>query len=476
MKISAAYIRVSDERQDEYSPDSQIKLIREYASRHDFVIPDKFVFYDDGISAKSTKGRERFNDMILIAEQKEPPFEAIIVWKFSRFARNEEDSILLKSRLRKNGVSVLSVSEPINEHDEYSGLIERIIEWDDAHYLRRLSQEVKRGMTEKASRGEPMSRQYGYDLIKKRLYPNSDADIVRDIFTSYANGEGVRKIAMRLGTEGVRTSRGNLPDNRWVEYILQNPVYIGKIRWSVSGKAASRRDYNNPGIVIADGTHEPIIDEKTWEIVQNKIDETKKAYGYYQRSEQQVEFMLKGLLRCSVCGATLCRLSTACPSVQCHNYAKGICRTSHCLSLNKASSAVIEALQKSVMRLDFNIVPVTTERKKKVIDYDKLIELENRKLQKIKEAYINGVDTIEEYAYNKERILHDIKLIEEDKSKNAEIPTHLNKEYAAKVSSVLTIITDNSFTESAKNLALRSIISKIVYDKQNKCLNLFFYA
>ena len=96
MKTAAAYIRVSDERQDEFSPDSQLKLIREYCKKNEIDLPDELVFYDDGISAKSTKNRTQFNNMIALAKQKEKPFQMILVWKFSRFARNQEESIVYK--------------------------------------------------------------------------------------------------------------------------------------------------------------------------------------------------------------------------------------------------------------------------------------------------------------------------------------------------------------------------------------------
>ena len=101
LKIGAAYIRVSDERQDEYSPDSQLKLIRKYAKNNDYIIPDEYIFYDDGISAKSTKKRVEFNRMISLAKSDDKPFETIFVWKFSRFARNQEESIVYKSLLKK---------------------------------------------------------------------------------------------------------------------------------------------------------------------------------------------------------------------------------------------------------------------------------------------------------------------------------------------------------------------------------------
>ena len=109
MKYAAAYIRVSDDRQDEYSPYSQLKLIRQYAKNNDYIVPDEYVFYDDGISGRSVKKRKAFNSMIGYAKSKEHPFDAILVWKFSRFARNQEESIVYKSMLRKINVAVISV-------------------------------------------------------------------------------------------------------------------------------------------------------------------------------------------------------------------------------------------------------------------------------------------------------------------------------------------------------------------------------
>ena len=79
LRIGAAYIRVSDERQDEYSPDSQLKKIREYAAKDGVTIPDEYVFYDDGISGKSVKKRDDFNRMIALAKEKTHPFDVIYV-------------------------------------------------------------------------------------------------------------------------------------------------------------------------------------------------------------------------------------------------------------------------------------------------------------------------------------------------------------------------------------------------------------
>lgn len=106
----AAYIRVSTEDQLEFSPDSQLKKIREYAGQHQITIPDDQIYVDEGISGRSAQKRPAFQQMIASARRRPAPFQVILVWKYSRFARNRQDSILYKSMLRKEcGVEVVSV-------------------------------------------------------------------------------------------------------------------------------------------------------------------------------------------------------------------------------------------------------------------------------------------------------------------------------------------------------------------------------
>ena len=64
MKTAAAYIRVSTEDQTEYSPASQLEKIREYAKKNGYILPDEYVFMDEGISGRHTQKRTAFNRMI----------------------------------------------------------------------------------------------------------------------------------------------------------------------------------------------------------------------------------------------------------------------------------------------------------------------------------------------------------------------------------------------------------------------------
>ncbi len=475
MKTAAAYIRVSTDDQIEYSPDSQLKILRDFAKKNDYILPDEYIFQDDGISGKDTKHRPAFNQMIALAKSDEHPIDTILVWKFSRFARNQEESIVIKNLLRKINVEVRSVSEPVDPDSAFGSLIERIIEWMDEYYLINLSGEVKRGMLERFSRGEIVTPpSYGYTVENGIYTPHPDeAPVIRRIFESYLAGNGLRRISSALGAEGIRTKRGNLPDNRWVEYILRNPVYIGKIRWSKEGKAASKRKYDDENILIIDGKHEPLIDIETWDAVQAKLDAQKKAYPRYQRSEQPADFMLKGLVRCNSCGSTLC-LAQRGIGMQCHSFARGKCQVSHYISLDKINKAVIEALEFAVTTMNFNIKPQRYKTSDAAgSDVEKLIAAEYRKLDRVKAAYENGTDTLDEYAANKSKIQATIKKLEAQRpqSKN----TFNKKNFAKKVNTVLKIVKDANSTEQAKNEALRSIIDHITLYRPETSIDITFY-
>lgn len=168
VKYAYGYIRVSTHDQEEISPDSQEHLLRDYAAKNNIVIIK--IFTDLGISGRKANKRPGFQEMIGLAKGDDHPVDQILVWKFSRFARNQEESIVYKSLLKKqHNVDVVSVSEPLSDNP-FGSLIERIIEWMDEYYSIRLSGEVLRGMKENAARGAFQgAAPFGYKTIDKTL-------------------------------------------------------------------------------------------------------------------------------------------------------------------------------------------------------------------------------------------------------------------------------------------------------------------
>lgn len=476
MKTAAAYIRVSDERQDEFSPDSQLKLIREYCLRNDIALPDELIFYDDGISAKSSKNRKQFNEMIALSKQKDKPFQLIVVWKFSRFARNQEESIVYKSLLKKNGVDVISVSEPISDNP-FGGLIERIIEWMDEYYLIRLSDEVRRGMTERAMRGLPnVAPPFGYRMVNGAyVVEENEAAVVRSIFDMFNNGMGMRAIALHLQSLGVKNQHGKSLTTLRIEYILNNPCYVGYLRWNPNGQSASRRIFNNPDDIVTKSTHTPLVSEETYRRTQELLEERKKSRQKYEREGFQVSvFALKGLVRCNTCGATLVYVKSA-NILQCHQYAKGVCPVSHGINLNTLNQMVAEALKQSLRTLSFPVEPeVQAAPAVPDLNFDALIRGEELRRERARQAYQAGIDSLNEYRGTKEKIEKQIELYQAQKKKAAEQAIDPGQ-FAKTVTNVLELFESPHVSEELKNKALKSVLRKIVFYKPEKRIELFFY-
>lgn len=481
MKIGAAYIRVSTEMQTELSPDSQLKLIKQYAKQHDIILNERFIFADDGISGRTAEKRPEFMRMIGVAKTKPKPFDVILVWKFSRFARNREDSIVYKSMLRKEcGIEVVSVSEPVGE-DKTSILIEALLEAMDEYYSINLAEEVKRGMLEKVSRGGiVVAPPFGY-RIKDGIYvpDEKEAPIVKMIFEKYLAGTGTRAIAAELNDLGVKTKAGNNFANRNIDYILTNPTYIGKLRWNTSGKATTSHSYRvTDSTVIVDGKHEPIIDREIFERTQKLWNSNKAKYPkHYQ--QRKTEYFFRGIARCSDCGATLVQLANG-KSLQCHNYSRGQCKVSHCISMNKLRETVIKALEADAERIgDLNFV----KPEKSQADSNKhdlileQIRKEKLKLDRVKAAYEDGIDTIDEYKANKLKITEKIKHLEEKNTaaENCGGSSEFNMEmFKKKLLEVRDTISRENVSPQDFNSALRECVGKIVFDRKRNQVSIFY--
>ena len=339
MKTGAAYIRVSTEEQAEYSPDSQLKQIKAYAKQHQIEIPPSCIFTDEGISGRTARARPQFLRMIAAAREQPKPFEVILLWKFSRFARNRQDSILYKSMLRKEcGIDVISITEPLSD-DPTSILIEALLEAMDEYYSLNLAEEVKRGMNERFSRGGAIcAPPFGYRMGAEGFeIAEEEAAWIRLIFNRFAEGASPASIAALLNREGVRTKRGGLFEPRSIRYFLANPVYSGYLR---------RLDPEIAAVKMA-GYPTPIISEALFSQVQERLSMDKKAAPGQRQTNGAANFMLKGLVRCSACGSTLTRTAGG-RALQCCSYTRGQCRESHYITLSVLNEAVLLQLQRDL--------------------------------------------------------------------------------------------------------------------------------
>lgn len=468
-KYGYGYVRVSTDKQEELSPDSQAKLLREYASKNNIILLE--IFYEIGISGRKAEKRPEFQRMISLAKSQEHPVDVILVWKYSRFARNQEESIVYKSLLKKqHNIDVISVSEPLVD-GPFGSLIERIIEWMDEYYSIRLSDEVLRGMKEKALRGGYQTVPcLGYKAIgngKPFVIDEAEYKIVSYIFERYdIYDEDYTKIARQLNNFGYQTRRSNAFEARSVERILKNPFYYGLVVW------------NGYSFI---GEHEVRLTKEQFDA------RMKKIHGRYspmkRRDISACKHWLSGLLKCGICGSSLSYNGSnrRSPGFQCYKYAKGIHNGSSAISEKKAISGVYEYFEKLLNGMDFEYeyrVPessdLTAQRSSLQSELEKLDSREAR----IRLAFENGVDTLEEYKENKERIRNIRASIQNQIAELDAAPSHKKPSKDAilsRVRNVYDVIKDPNVDNNTKGTFMRSLVEDIVLDKENKQLIFHLY-
>ncbi|MDD3340313.1 MAG: recombinase family protein [Lachnospiraceae bacterium] len=490
LRAGCLYIRVSTHMQEELSPDAQKRLLLDYAKANNIVISNEYIFLEGGISGKKADRRPEFMRMISIAKQKPSPFDVILVWKFSRFARNQEESIVYKSLLRKQcNVDVVSVSEPIID-GPFGSLIERIIEWMDEYYSVRLSGEVFRGMTEKALKGGYQARPpLGYRIDRRGEPPvivPEEARTVRLIFDKYVQERmGMFDIARHLNTLGLRTSRGKAFECRSIEYIIQNPTYCGMIRWNRTENETNRIKDKNDWIVTQ-GVHEPIISTELFDQAQQIWKQTYHPRG--ARPSSTYRHWLSGIVKCPACGRTMIAKKFKEKSTgkeycyfTCYGYAKGKCPSKTSVSSRKIEPIVLNGIQEAT-RCEDLAFEIKQKETAEEIDERALLEEQLAKIadkeDRIKEAYRNGIDTLEEYKENKELLVQERKSLETRIAACVPFVTEVDNSrmiMSERISGVYDILSSDSFNAVQKSTAVKSIISKIIYRKEEDTADIFYF-
>lgn len=298
------YARVSSDRQDvDLSISAQLKALREYASRKGYRVVGEFV---DSAESGRTAYRPKFREMISLARKQDKPFGKILIYKYSRFARSREDSIVYKALLKKNGVQLISTTEPV-DNSAMGRLMQAIIECIDEFYSENLGEEVTRGMRESASRGFYLSARppYGYRKIKvndggkdrTRLELDQfQSRVVRTVYEEILNGKGLIEVAKELNSRGVPGPTGKGWGKTGLRKIVGNEINAGTLIWgrdSKRGLPPIRVDSQCPAIVT----------REEFDRAQAVMKERSFAQTHPRRTSSP--FLLSGIIKCGHCGKAL---------------------------------------------------------------------------------------------------------------------------------------------------------------------------
>lgn len=474
IRIAAAYIRVSTDDQVEYSPAAQLRELRDYARQHSLVLDERYVYSDEGLSGRSAAKRPGFMKMIADAKARPRPFDVILVHKFDRFARSREDSVVYKSMLKKAGVEVISIKEPLAEGN-YSGVMEAIYESFAEAYSINLGQEVRKGMTEKALRGEVQTTPaFGYRKEGKTIVPDEgEAPYVLEIFRRFVAGTGSYTIAKWLNECGMTTHRGSRFENRTVEYILRNPLYVGKVRWNPARR--TRRAYNDPDIIIAQGSHTPLVTQELWDAAQARMAELKARWKHHGRPTYDRKHWLSGIVRCAHCGTTLVFQYGY---FKCNNYIRGSCTHSQHIRTDLLAAAYVSRLQQDLLSssaLHPRIIRTTGPLDELEALRRKLTRLESKQTR-LTDAYLSEAIEIDEYKALRSSLASDMDSLRAEIAacEAASTPADPSAELRLLIRSTLATITSETATVEEKYEAVNSITETCTFDKSTLTLALTY--
>ena len=317
------YIRLSREdgdKEESSSVTNQREILKRYVSEQpNFFIVKEYV--DDGWTGANFD-RPKFKEMIA-------DIEAGII-----------DTVITKdlSRLGRERLGVGHYTEIyFPEHNvRYIALLDNIDTYFDAGmndmapfkgvindmYVRDISKKIRSSLIERKKAGNflGVTAPYGYQKDPNNKFHliinEKEAKVVKRVFKLYLEGNGLTRIAQILTKDGIpvpgesrdigktrRTALYSSWKQTTIRRILDNRVYLGELvqfkRRKINYKSKRRITVPEEERYICRGTHEAIIDEESFNAVQNILKKNKSFKG------SKHDYLFKGLLFCSECGARL---------------------------------------------------------------------------------------------------------------------------------------------------------------------------
>lgn len=399
MKRTAAYLRVSSDRQarEGDSIPAQRDAIRTYINdRDDLVLAGEYL--DDGISG--TKA-DRDELQRLLDDVEAGKIDLILFTKLDRWFRSVRHYTATQEILDRHSVGWIAIWEPIYDTTNPAGrlIINQMMSIAQFE-AENTGARIRQVQAYKISQGEVISGSTppGYSIVNKKLVPNSDAPSVREAFETY-DRTGSLNDTMRqcAGLPGLPRSKP--PFKR----MLQNRLYIGE-------------HPRNPHFC------EQIVDNALFERVQTGLNRNIK------KSQRHV-YIFSGLIRCAECGgayAANTRKRTRgnhheiIPQYRCaHHYnpKPAQCPNAKVITESALERELLGSLRKHIQDLIFDYEIKEAPAK----DRSAQITECRKKIDRLKELYINDLISLDEYKEDKEKYQKQIEELEQDEQKPSEI-------------------------------------------------------
>ena len=432
------YVRVStdDQRDNGYSIDSQLRMIKEYCEKNDYNIVD--VYNDAGHSGKDLMRPEMQR---LLADIKSKKIDKLIAIKVDRLTRNNYDGFWLLNYCEEHDVKIELILEPYDVSTANGEMIFGMNLVFGQRERKEIGARTKRAMEEMAlEKIHPSKAPYGYIRNKETGHLEVEpieAQVVKDIFELCKQGNSTRSIATIMKDNNAYLKQGKWASDR-IYKILTNAIYIGIFEY---GKYKRKPQ----DILRVENYCEPIIDEITWNVTRNVLVKNRHSnYGEYIH-------LFSGLVKCPICRNIMSSSeSFKYPNGKLKVYYHLRCKNHNCKGfglhyntekIENKLKRILEELTIFILSMDNEIITCNSTKSNDVKEIEKAIEKLKLQEKRLVDLYLSSNLDVETINYKNDIIKKEIDKL--NKKKISLDPDNSSQEYTVELIKKLDCLEEN---------------------------------
>ncbi|XYI03839.1 recombinase family protein [Sorangium sp. So ce1128] len=318
---AAIYARRSTEEHQAESLDTQIDGAQRFVASRGWTLDPAHVFVDSGVSRAEFVRRPGLIALLRSAEARS--FDVVVCRDETRLGGDTFRTGQLVATLTEQAqLWYYFTGERVEVTDAISKFMIAARSFSAEIEREKVSQRTRENLERKARRGLVAGGVvYGYrnepapgGAGKIRVIDEPQAAVVREIFTRYAAGQGLRTIAKDLNARGVpppRTGRRGI--GSWspgaIHAMLHRPLYVGRVEWGRTHKAykggtKTRTDQHSHEIVAVDAPHLRIVPPELWDADAARCNRGVRG-SRQEGAGRPASYLLSGILRCGLCSGPL---------------------------------------------------------------------------------------------------------------------------------------------------------------------------
>jgi site-specific DNA recombinase len=285
---AVAYVRVSKERDDMISPELQRTAIDDHCARAGYTLVETLTDLD--LTGRFWKRRQVEQAIAMIEAGRA---DVLVVWKWSRVARNRKDWAVAVDRIETAGGRLESATEPVDTATSTGRLARGMLAEFAAFESERIGDTWKETHARRVSRGLPANGKprWGYSYSDGMHHPDEiTGPVLAECYRRYTSGESVYSLVLWLNNEGHRTLDGYsvAGPGPWSDTSLRRVLDSGFAAGFITVRGEHRQ-----------GAHESLISAEQWQAYQ-----VARASRRVRRSSERSQYVLSGMMRCA-CGSTM---------------------------------------------------------------------------------------------------------------------------------------------------------------------------